>query len=65
MVLCSIKENPPDIGSRGTLIVTKEGPFGLPDKTKWPNQPFITSATESEKETKYIKELVITVIQNN
>ena len=37
----------------------------MPDKTKWPDQPFITSTIESEKETKCIKELVTTVIESN
>ena len=37
----------------------------MPDKTKWPDQLFITSTTESEKETKCIKELVTTAIQSN
>ena len=64
------KENPADIGIRGSLIVNIsrvwwEGPSWLPDKTKWPNQPLITSATESEKKTKRIKELVAIVIQSN
>ena len=48
------KENPADIGIRGSLIVNIsrvwwEGPSWLPDKTKWPNQPLITSTTDSEK----------------
>ena len=64
------KENPADIGIRGSLIVNIsrvwwEGPSWLPDKTKWPNQPLLTSATESEKKNKRIKELVATVIQSN
>ena len=37
----------------------------MPDKTKWPDQLFITSTTESEKETNCIKELVTTAIQSN
>ena len=37
----------------------------MPDKTKWPDQLFITSTAETEKETKCIKELVTTAIQNN
>ena len=49
------KENPGDIGSRGNLIVNIsrvwwEGSPWLPDKTKWSDQPFITSTAESEKE---------------
>ena len=64
------KENTADIGSRGSLIVNIsrvwwEGPSWLQDKTKWPDQPFITSTTEPEKETKCIKELVTTAIQSN
>ena len=48
-----------DIGSRGSLIVNSsrvwwEGPSWLLDKTKWLDQPFITSTTESEKENKSI-----------
>ena len=42
-----------------------EGPSWLPNKTKWPDQPFITSTTDSEKETKCIKELVTTAFQSN
>ena len=42
-----------------------EGPSWLPDKTKWPDQPFITSTTGSDKESKCIKELVTTAIQSN
>ena len=37
----------------------------LPDKTKWPDQTFITSTTESGKVTKRLKELVTTAIQSN
>ena len=64
------KEKPAEIGSRRSLIanisrVWREGPSWLPDKAKWPDQPFITSTTESEKETKCIRELVITAIQSN
>ena len=59
------KENPANIGSKGSLIVNIsrvwwEGPSWLPGKTKWPDQPFITSTNESEKGTKRIKELVTT-----
>ena len=42
-----------------------ESPFWLPEKAKWPDQPFITSTTESEKETKCIKGLVTIAIQSN
>ena len=64
------KENPADVGSRGSLIVNIlrvwwEGPFSLPDKTKWLDKPFISSTAESEKETKCIKESVTTAIQSN
>ena len=59
------KENPANIGSKESLIVNIsrvwwEGPSWLPGKTKWPDQPFITSTNESEKGTKRIKELVTT-----
>ena len=37
----------------------------MPDKTKWPDQAFVTSSTESEKETKCIKELATKSIQYN
>ena len=64
------KKNPSDIGSRGSLNVNISrvwwvGPSWLLDKTKWPDHPFITFTTESEKETKCIKELVTTAIQSN
>ena len=66
----SIKENPAGTGSTGILIVNIlqvwwEDPTWLPDKTKWWDQPFVTSTTESEKEAKCIKELVTTTIQCN
>ena len=68
MVYVPTKENPAGTGSRGSLIVNIsrvwwEGPSWLPDKTKWPDQPFITSTTESEKETKCIKELLTTAVK--
>ena len=47
------------------LRVCWEGPSSLPEKTKWPDQPLITSTTESEKETKCIDKLVTTAIQSN
>ena len=47
------------------LQVWWEGPSWLHDKSKWPGQSFITSTTDSEKETKCIKELVTTAIQSN
>ena len=64
------KENTAEIGSKRSLIVNIsrvwwEGPPRLPDKTKWPDQPFITSTTGSDKESKCIKELVTSAIQSN
>ena len=64
------KNNPEDIGSRGSLIVNIlrvcwRGPSWLQDKTKWSNYPFITSTNEPEKDTKCIKELLTTAIQSN
>ena len=64
------KENPADIGSRGSLIanisrVGKEDPSWLPDETKWPDQSSITSATEFETEINCTQELVTTAIQSN
>ena len=58
-----------DIGSKGNLIVNLlrvlwDGSPWLPSKTKWPDQLFITSPAQSEKETKCIKELVTTAIQS-
>ena len=66
----SIKENPAGIASRVFLIVNIshvcwEDPTWLPDKNKWPDQPFVAPTTESEKETKCIKELVTITIQCN
>ena len=63
-------KKPADIGSRGSLIVYIsrvwwEDHSWLPDKTKWPDQTFITSTTASEKETKHVKELVTKTIQSN
>ena len=63
-----VSQDPADIGSRGSLIgnisrVWWEGPSWLPDNTKWPHQPFITSTTEYEKETKCIKELLTTAVK--
>ena len=37
----------------------------MQNKTKWPDQSFVTSTTESEKETKYIKEIVTKTIPYN
>ena len=64
------KQNPVDIKTRRSLIVNIswvwwEGPTWLPGKTKWQDQPFITSTSESEKEAKCIKELVTIAIQSN
>ena len=64
------KENPADIGSRGSLIanisrVWKEDPSWLPDETKWTDQSSITSATEFETEINCTQELVTTAIQSN
>ena len=63
-------KKPADIGSMGSLIVYIsrvwwEDHSWLPDKTKWPDQTFITSTTDSEKETKHVKELVTKSIQSN
>ena len=54
------KENTAEIGTKGSLIVNIsrvwwEGPSWLPDKTRWPDQPFITSTTGSDKESKCTK----------
>ena len=62
------KQNPADIGSRGSLIsklpkVWQEGSSWLTNSSEWPNQPVIQPLLESLKEAKLEKQFVVHTIE--
>ena len=62
------KQNPADIGSRGSLIsklpnVWLEGPSWLTNSSAWPNQPVIQPWLGSQKEAKLEKQIVVNIIE--
>ena len=65
------KQNPADIGSRGSLLskipgIWWKGPSCRAENNKWPDQPILGESKESEKEAKIMKNiLAITVKQND
>lgn len=70
MCYISTKEEPANIGSRESVIANDsliwwEDSSWFPNKNKCPDQPFLISTAQSDKETNCIKELVTTTIQSN
>ena len=64
------KENPADIGSRGSVIgklpkIWLKDPTWLCNTSEWPEQPYGSPTSESPQETKIASELVVTTIEKN
>ena len=65
-----MKQNPADIGSRGSPIsklgdLWWKGPTWLSNISLWPRQPTIGPTTESQVECKSIKEIMTTTIEKS
>ena len=59
------KQNPVDIGSRGSKIpdICWKGSSLIAESNKWPNQPILSEFKESEKEAKTIKNTLATTVK--
>ena len=63
-----IKQNPADIESRGSLLsktsdIWWKGPSWIAENNKWPDQPILSEAKESEKESKIIKNILANTVK--
>ena len=61
------KENPADIGSRGSHgdeipDLFKHGPDWLTDESRWPDTVQVSESTESEEEAKKVREILATTV---
>ena len=61
------KQNPADIGSRGSLLgnipaIWWKVPSWIAENNKWPYQPILNESKQSEKEAKIIKNILATSV---
>ena len=64
---CPTKDNPADIGSRGTSPLPRlwyEGPDWLSEPNDWPEDIVVSSSTETEVERKLVKEIHLTATED-
>lgn len=64
------KQQPEDIGSRGSLLskiprIWWKGPTWIAENKKWPDQPILNDSKKSRKETKVIQNKVTAAVKRN